>query len=152
MLFEPTGIRLGSTAGRAVQGIPPPPKKKPGLPDERPRLGRVDVGDPALLRKWALALGGRVEDPRLGEGGDNEPPRRRAFVGVDDVGDVLGERKSSLRAGASGCSVGIGVGVGEDFGGVGGGPSGSGAVSGAVSGSGSISSATASSKMPRSIA
>ena len=97
-----------------------PSRKKSGLPDERPRPGRVDVGDPALFREWALALGGLVEDPRLGEGGDHEPPRRGAFPGVDDVGDVLGEREAPLRSGTLGGGVEIRNGVGGGLGGGGG--------------------------------
>ena len=109
--LNPQGFDLDPLPGRAGDGLPSP--KKPRPPHKRPRLGRVDVGDPALLRKGALALGGCVEDPRLGEGGDDEPPRRRAFVGVDDVGDVLGEREAPFRSGAGGFGGGGGSGGGS---------------------------------------
>ena len=68
-----------------------------------------------LLGEGTLALGGLVEDPRLGECGDDEPPGRRAFVWVDDVGDVLREREAPLCAGRLRVGVGVGGGVGEDL-------------------------------------
>ena len=112
--LEPAGLRPGSIDG--LGGGRGPIQKKARLPDERPRPGWINVGDPALFLEWALALGGCVEDPRLGEGGDHKPPRRRAFPGVDDVGDELGEREAPFRSGAGGGgSGGVGFGIRVDL-------------------------------------
>ena len=45
-------------------------------------------------------IGDIVADPRLPERGDDETPRRRPFVGVDDRRQVLGQRLASLGPGS----------------------------------------------------
>ena len=66
---------------------------------DSPRLRPVDVGDPTV---GGLGVGDHVADPRLPERGDDETPRRRPFVGVDDRRQVLGERLPPLGTGRSG--------------------------------------------------
>ena len=52
-----------------------------------------------------LGVGNLVENPRLAEGGDDKPPRRRSLEGVQNGRDVLGEDLAPLRAGTSSCFV-----------------------------------------------
>ena len=63
---------------------------------DSPRLRPVNVGDPAV---GGLGVGDLVADPSLPERGDDESPRRRPFVGVDDRREVLGERFAPLGSG-----------------------------------------------------
>ena len=71
-------------------GIPKGPES-----DDSPGLRRVNVGDPPVR---TVGVGGVVEDPRLTEGGDHKPPRRRPLEGVKGRGNVLGKDSPALRS------------------------------------------------------
>ena len=60
---------------------------------DRPRMGRVNVGEEPL---GVVGVGEIVEDPRLPEGGHDPLPRRSPLVGVDDCGEVVSEDLPSL--------------------------------------------------------